>query len=776
MRQVLESEIDGLVAEMTDAEKVALVSGRGLWKTAAIDRLDIPSIVMTDGTYGVRYSTTQIDVGDSDEDSLAQFQALVDQQADGMFGTTSPATCFPNGNLLGCSWDVELAGRMGDALAAECLALGVRLLLGPGINIRRTPLAGRAYEYYSEDPLISGELAAALITALQARGVGASLKHFACNNSELDRTTTDSVVDERALREIYLAGFERAIAKSNPWTVMSAYNPLNGIQASEHPWLLTEVLREEWGYDGLVVSDWHAIKDRPAALSAGCDLDMPDSAPRRKRLAAAVEAGLTDGDRLDQACRRVLSLVAKCTTPVETASVDFDAHHALARQIAAESIVLLKNRDETLPLDARALRRIVVIGDGATRPQIQGSGSATTNPHQVDIPLERLRARAGANLTIDHLPSPEPQGQDAAIADMLTRCDGADRVVVFAENAIGKHGEGSDRDSLSLRPWQDAAIAALAAAGHRVIVVLSMPDAVAMPWIDAVDGVLAAFYPGQGGGEAIARVLFGEQNPCGKLSATMPVRIEDIPGFHTYPGDNHRHVYSEGIFAGYRFYDLKKIEPLFAFGHGLSYTGFAYDALTLDRDTIGGLDGCTATVTVRNTGARAGKEIVQLYIRPIAPDLKRPPRELKAFAKIDLQPDETGTMSFKLERRDFCHYDPEQAAWVLRAEAFVVEIGASSRDIRLSRQLDCLSDPRPDPALDLGSTPAQVLASKPAADALRALIARKLDFSAQQTEAAIDRLAGSFLGIYDTISWYLGDSITEDELSAALSASGTRAR
>jgi beta-glucosidase len=365
-----DSEAADIVASMSDIEQVDLLSGHGLWKTSSIGRLGIPAVTMTDGTYGVRYSTTQINSGEDPGAALRDFLAVVNRRADddsreGMFGTTHPATCFPNGNLLGCSWDVDLAFALGQALADECRSLGVQLLLGPGINIRRTPLAGRAYEYYSEDPVVSGDLAAGLIRGLQGSGVGASLKHFACNNSEIDRTNMSSDVDERALREIYLAGFERAIAKSDPWTLMSAYNPVNGVQSAEHHWLLTKVLREEWGFSGLVISDWHAIKDRPASLHAGTDLDMPESAPRKKSLLAALEAGSVDRQALDRSCMRILSLVRRLSAAAApAAAIDLDVHHRLARRMAAESIVLLKNDNACLPLNPEGANRILVIGDG----------------------------------------------------------------------------------------------------------------------------------------------------------------------------------------------------------------------------------------------------------------------------------------------------------------------------------------------------------------------------------------------------------------------------
>ncbi|MBY5412677.1 glycosyl hydrolase [Rhizobium leguminosarum] len=775
MFQPSDADIRTLVDQMTVTEKVELLSGRGLWKTASIGRLDVPSIVMTDGAYGVRYSTTQIDAGDNDEDSLRAFLDLVGQQSDGsggMFGATRPATCFPNGNLLGCSWDIDLAYRMGAALAAECQDFGVHLLLGPGINIRRTPLAGRAYEYYSEDPVISGDLASAVICGLQENGVGASLKHFACNNSEIERTTTSSDVDERALREIYLAGFERAIEKSAPWTVMSAYNPLNGIQAAEHHWLLRTVLRDEWGYDGLVLSDWHAIKDRGAALDAGTELDMPESKPRKARLHAAINAGDVAPEVIDAACANVLALVRKCKSSERRgAAADFEAHHALARDIAAESMVLLRNEGQALPLDPGRRGELLIVGDGAVTPVIQGSGSATTNPYRVDSPFVQISARAGESLKVRHLPfSPvTPPDLTASIASIVEAAERADVVVVFAENEKSRHGEGNDRDTLKLAASHDALITALAATGRKLVVVLSMPDTVEMPWIGDVDAVLASFYAGQGGGEALARILFGEQNPCGKLSASMPVRMQDIPGWHTYPGEHGRHVYSEGIFVGYRFYDLKAMTPAFPFGHGLSYTTFAYEDLRLDTQEIMPGSGCIVTLTIRNTGTVAGKEIVQLYVRPIKPRLKRPVRELKSFTKLHLAPGEAMRVTLGLAQRDFQHFDTSRSAWVLDAEAFVIEAAASSRDIRLSITLPCRSEAPALPTISANSPTALVFAHPNAEAALVRFFVNRLSISAAEAMALLARTKGSFLGFYDTLSWYVGDSVKEADIAEVFS-------
>ncbi|MEK1928950.1 MAG: glycoside hydrolase family 3 C-terminal domain-containing protein, partial [Pararhizobium sp.] len=668
---------------------------------------------------------------------------------------------------LGCSWDFDLAYDLGQALAAECRALDVKLLLGPGINIRRTPLAGRAYEYYSEDPVISGDLAAGLICGLQRAGVGASLKHFACNNSEIDRTNMSSDVDERALREIYLAGFERAIAKSAPWTVMSAYNPLNGVQSAENHWLLTKVLREEWGFAGVVISDWHAIKDRPAALHAGTDLDMPESAARKKSLLAALEAGTIAREALDRSCRRVLSLIRRATANAGSApAIDLDDHHGLARRMAAESIVLLKNENAALPLKPEAAGRILVIGDGAIKPTIQGSGSATTNPFRVDIPLDEIRAFADGQTTVSFLPFSKDGGLalNTQIASAVEAAGNADTIIVFANHRSGTEGEGSDRDELCLAPGQDALIDAVSRLGSRTVVVLTMPDAVTMPWIDEVDAVLACFYPGQGGGEGIARILFGHQNPCGKLSSTLPVRIEDIPGFHTYPGENGHHHYSEGIFAGYRYYDVRGVTPLFAFGHGLSYTSFDYQDLSLDAEEIATGRAVTARFTVRNTGEVSGKEIVQIYVRSIEAGLRRPVRELKAFVKVELSPGEAKVLDIALSPRDFQYYDTATGRWTLRAAAFAIEVAASSRDVRLSRTVPCRSDKRPVPKLATTLSPAVVFSHPHAEDALRDFLGKRLNISSDEAQAILDGTRQSFLGFYNTLSWFIGDSVRECEI------------
>lgn len=728
-------------------EKVAFLNGHGLWRSRAAGGMR--ALVMTDGAYGVRYSTSQID--DATQ-GLAAFLAVA-RGEEGMFGDTAQATCFPNANLSACAWDVDLAYRMGAALGAEARALGVDLLLGPGINIRRTPLAGRAFEYFSEDPVVSGELAAAMIRGLQDQGVGASLKHFACNNSEIDRTTTSSDVDPRALREIYLAGFERAIAKADPWTVMAAYNPLNGTLCAQNRWLLTTILREDWEYQGLVLSDWHAIRDRPAALLAGCDLDMPESAPRRAALLAAVEEGRVPDAALDAACERMARLIARAEAAAPGPPPDLAAHHGLARAIAAQSIVLLQN-DGLLPLAPGSL---LVIGDGAVNPVIQGSGSASTRPVQVDQPLAELQR----HFRCSHLPFGPPEATLAAAALH-------DAVLVFASHQPGHEGEGADRDSLALAPGQSEVITALARAGHRVIVTLTCPDAVDLPWAGEVSAILCCFYPGQGGGAALADIIAGKVNPSGKLTTTFPLRMGDIPGILSYPGEGGRHAYGEGIFVGYRGYDRRELPVRFPFGHGLGYTTFRYDALTLSADVIAPGGDITARVTLTNTGSRHGAEVVQIYVRPVDPALQRPPRELRAFAKVALDPGESATLTFPLTARDFCHFDPAEGRFVLRGGGFVIEAAASSRDIRLSAPLGCVSEPAIAPPLRCDTPADRLLAHVPSARCVARALALCLPLSPEEADRLVVRCSTSFLGLYDTLTWYVGTDLSEASLQAAL--------
>lgn len=752
--------ISSIVEEMTNQEKVDLLTGFGMWKTAAVPAHGIKPIVMTDGTYGVRYSIPQIDSDERGGMDLDAFLSVVNQRASDVaiaWGEMKPATCFPNGSAMGNSWDEGMMQRLGELLGQECRAMGVHLLLGPGINLRRTPLAGRSYEYYSEDPLVTGKLSAAVIEGIQSQGVGTSLKHFACNNSEVERTTMDSVVEERALREIYLKGFEIAIKQSKPWTIMSSYNRLNGVQASQDPWLLNEVLRDDWGFEGVVVSDWHGIKDRPASLLAGGDLDMPESPRRKADLLTALEDGTVPAEVADLSCRRMLDMIDRCNegasrpVPLYTA----EEHHAEARAMAAASMVLVRN-EGLLPIRAD-MKSILVVGRDAGTPVIQGSGCATTIPTMVDQPLEQLQQSLGTSHTLTF--------RENADAETLALAATADLVLIYTSTEGAYDGEGSDRATLALGPGQDDMIAALAEASDKVAVVIACPDAVEMPWLDAVQAVLVTFYSGQAMGGAVADVLTGTVNPSGKLSVTFPKRLADVPGFLHYPGENGRHVYGEGIHVGYRSYDLRDIEPLFPFGHGLSYTTFAYSDLRVSSGEIGLKDAITVAFTVTNTGELFGAEVSQLYLQAPSKRLKRSPQELKGFAKSVLAPGESKQVEITLKGSDLAIWDPALGRWVLEGVDARLVVGASSRDPKLSADLKIKPSVLPFRRIAYDTQPAYVLPNAIACEHICDYLVNRCNISKEDAMRMLNHCANSFFGIFTSLERRLRVSIPEAEVA-----------
>ncbi|AHG19290.1 beta-glucosidase [Chania multitudinisentens RB-25] len=771
------------IAAMSAAEKVTFLTGNGLWRTSSLPQHGIKDIVMTDGTYGVRYSTAQIDHGENW--SMDDFLSVITQNAgdlgqnqeparggsEALFSHSKPATCFPNGSTLACSWDTELVYQMGQALARECQEMGVDILLGPGINIRRTPLAGRGYEYYAEDPVVSGDLAAALINGLQDTGVGASLKHFAGNNSEYRRTEMDSVIEERALREIYLAGFQRAIEKSNPWTVMSSYNRLNGVQTSQDRFLLTTVLRDEWQYEGLVMSDWYGIKDRPASLLAGNDLAMPETRGYKEELLAAIERGDIPQDLLDRACMRMLTLIDKVQrNRRQNTRADLNRHHLLAQQLAAESIVLLKNEGQLLPLTPAHVHKIAILGKPAQEPVIQGSGCATTRPYLLDRPLDEIFDIASSDFQIKYaIGTPndsivDEQAQKAAV-ELASQAEVA---VIFVSTAIGEDGENGDRKDLNILPTHEALIRAVAQVQPNVVVVLANSDAVVMPWLPCCKAVLETFFAGQGMGRAVADILFGRINPSGKLTVTIPNTLEETPAWLHYPGENLRHYYGEGLFVGYRYYDKRHITPLFPFGFGLSYTQFAYHNLQLSSSTLLSNETLDISLEVVNTGKMAGKEIVQLYISAPQGELLREPQALKGFTKISLQPGETRQVTLKLHWKDLACYHPGIGGWIVESGIYRIKLGKSSRDISLESDLQVLGEPQQAPLQNDNSL--QQLINHPRAfSRVVSLIAAKNG----QPEAQIrDRLIAlapdMFCGMFIALTEFLALDISHQELSAAL--------
>jgi len=670
-----------LLTELSLEEKASLCLGSDFWHTTPVPRLGIPAIVVSDGPHGLR---CQPDRGDH-----------------GAISGSLPATCFPTACALGSSWNPELVRRVAQAIGAEAHAQGVAVVLGPGINIKRSPLCGRNFEYFSEDPLLAGVLGAAHVQGLQSRGVGASVKHYAANNQETDRLRVSADVDERTLREIYLPAFERVVTDARPWTVMCSYNRLNGVHASQHQWLLTTVLRDEWGFDGLVVSDWGAVHDRVAALGAGLDLEMP---PNRgvsdAAIVAAVRSGALDEKLLDQAVLRVLHLVDHAhALHAGSAGFDIAAHHALARAAAAECAVLLKNEGDVLPLRPAGGDVIAVIGEFARTPRYQGGGSSRVNPTRVDVALDELRSAAPAGVEVAFaagfgIDTTDQDEELAAEAVALARR--STTVVVFLGLPVTDESEGFDRAHMDLPANQRALLPRLAAANPNLVVVLANGSAVRLSdWEREARAILECWLSGQASGGAASDLLFGAANPSGRLAETLPLRLEDNPSYLNFPGEAGHVRYGESIFVGYRGYDAIGREVSYPFGHGLSYTTFDYSDLTATVTDGDGGPTIGVTCTVTNTGARSGKEVVQLYVSDRHASVARPPRELKGFAKVDLEAGAVCTVSFQLHARDLSYWSVEHGRWVLEGGVFDIAVGASSRDLRLTIALDIAAPPLP---------------------------------------------------------------------------------
>lgn len=653
-------DIQSTISQMTLEEKAALCTGASSWTSTPIERLGVPEMVVSDGPHGVR--------------------RVPDVHSVGM--ESLPATCFPTASCTASTWDVALIRKMGEALAEECIALNVDVLLGPGVNMKRSPLGGRNFEYFSEDPFLAGELAANFINGVQSKGVGTSLKHYAANNQEFQRFSISAEIDERTLREIYLPAFEKAVKQAQPWTVMCAYNKVNGTFASEHHHLLTEILKNEWGFEGLVVSDWGAVRDRVAALKGGLDWEMPG--PQERRVQAVVEAvrsGELDEAVLDESVRRILRIVFKAKETPKTGKFDVDAHHELARQIASEGMVLLKNNG-LLPL--AGYQHIAVIGRSAEKAHFQGGGSSHINPTKVAVPFKELQARAGdAELTYaEGYPADNSFRQDL-IDQAVKLAQAAEVALLYIALPTYKESEGYDRKDLDLTEQQVALIKAVAKVQPKTVVVLNNGAPVAMSaWIDDVAAVLEGWMMGQAGGVALADVLFGKVNPCGKLAETFPLKLADTPSHTNWPGGAGAVRYGEGLFIGYRYYDAKQMPVLFPFGYGLSYTTFEYSNARVSANKFKDVDGVTVTVDVTNTGEFAGKEIVQVYVHDQQSGLIRPEKELKGFAKVELQPGETKSVSIKLDFRAFAYYHPEYKQWITEDGDFDILVAASAADIR----------------------------------------------------------------------------------------------
>jgi beta-glucosidase len=657
------------LSELTLEEKASLCLGSDFWHTAPVERLGIPRIMVSDGPHGLRAQLEEADhVG---------------------IGGSAPATCFPTASALGSSWNPDLFRTVGEALGRESRKLGVSVVLGPGINMKRSPLCGRNFEYVSEDPWLAGELAIAMVHGTQSQGIGTSLKHYAANNQEDDRLRVSAEVDERTLREIYLPAFERVVKLAQPWTVMCAYNRVNGIYCSEHHWLLTEVLREEWGFEGLVVSDWGAVHDRAAALRGGLDLEMP---PNLGVSDAAIVAAVRDGSLyesiLDESVSRVLHLVDRSQPALsEGATFDPDDHHALARRAAQESAVLLKNDGNVLPLDPEPGSTVAVIGEFARTPRFQGAGSSQVNPTKLDVALEELQSALAGRADVQFAAGfgiGTTDNDEQLLQEAVALASGADHAMVFLGLPGDDESEGFDRTHIDLPVNQLVLLHALAEVHDRLIVVLANGGVVRVStWDDKVAAILECWLSGQAAGGAAVDLLLGVANPSGKLAETIPVRLQDNSSYLNFPGEEGVVRYGEGIFIGYRAYDKLVQQVSYPFGFGLSYTNFRVDDVNV---SVAGLVGdsdlaVTVTASVTNTGQLAGAEVVQVYVGDVVASVSRPLRELKGFVKVHLRPGETQQVSCQLDERAFAFWSQRFRQWVVESGEFSIAVGTSSRDL-----------------------------------------------------------------------------------------------
>ncbi len=654
-------KIREIISQMTLEEKASLCSGGDFWHTKAVERLDVPAMMVSDGPHGLR---KQKDEGDH----LGVNDSIV-------------AVCYPTGCASASSFNRELLTEMGRAIGEACQAEGVGVILGPAVNIKRSPLCGRNFEYYSEDPYVAGEMAASYIKGVQSKNVGTSIKHFMANSQETRRMSSDSRIDERTMREIYMPAFEKAVKESKPWTVMCSYNRINGTYAAENKKLLTDVLRDEWGFDGFVVSDWGAVNDRVAGVKAGLDLEMPPSCGvNDKLIEKAVKDGKLDEAVLDLTVERILQIVYRFMENRDKEAVfDKEKQHEFSRKVAEESLVLLKN-DGILPLKKE--QKIAFIGQYAKKPRYQGGGSSHINSYKVTGALELVKDMPNV-LFAEGYNDQEDKVDEKMVEEAVKAAKEAEVAVVFAGLPDAFESEGYDRTHMQMPKSQNHLIEEIVKVQPNVVVVLHNGSPVEMPWISKVKGVLEAYLGGEAVGEAEYRILFGEVNPSGRLSETFPLKLEDNPSYLYYIGEEDVVEYREGVFVGYRYYDKKKMDVLFPFGYGLSYTDFAYSNLKLDKKAMKDTEVLTVSVDVTNTGTMVGKEVVQLYVADEESTVIRPVKELQGFEKVELAPGETKTVSMKLDARAFAYYNVQLGDFHVESGSFKIMIGRSCTDIKL---------------------------------------------------------------------------------------------
>lgn len=659
----MKRDVKAIIRDMTLEEKAGMCSGKDFWHLKGVERLGIPEVMVSDGPHGLRKQAAEAD-------HLGLNESI-------------KAVCFPTACATACSFDRDLLEEMGGRIGDECQAENLSVILGPAVNIKRSPLCGRNFEYFSEDPYLASQMAAAHIKGVQSKNVGTSIKHFAANNQEHRRMSCSSEVDERTLREIYLAAFETAIKEAKPDTVMCSYNRINGEFASENHWLLTEVLREEWGFDGYVMSDWGAVNDRVKGLKAGLELEMPASGGTTdKEIVEAVKKGELDEAVLDRAVERILNIVFKFVDNRQEGKFDMEEDHKLAGKIEAESMVLLKN-EGVLPLPTQG-KKIAFIGKFAEAPRFQGGGSSHINSFKITGALEAVKEVAQVTYAQGYDIKEDVIDQDMLNQAVETAKE-ADVAVIFAGLPDAFESEGYDRSHMRMPECQNTLISEIAKVQENVVVVLHNGSPVEMPWADEVKGILEAYLGGQAVGQAEVDVLFGKVNPCGKLAETIPYKLADNPSYLNFPGDGQTVEYNEGVFVGYRYYDTKEMPVRYPFGYGLSYTTFEYSDLQLSADRIKDTDTLKVTLKVKNTGDRAGKEIVQLYVADKTGAASRPVKELKNFVKVEFQPQEEKTVEMELDKRSFAWYNTQIHDWYAASGEYEILAAASSRDIRLKK-------------------------------------------------------------------------------------------
>lgn len=662
-----------IVNKMSLEQKAAFVSGFDYWHLEEAPELGLPKIMVTDGPHGLRKQNPN-------GDSVG-------------LGNSYPATCFPTAATSSCSWDEELLRKEGEALGEECLQEEVSVILGPGTNIKRAPVCGRNFEYFSEDPYLAGKCSANIINGVQSKGIGTSLKHFACNSQEAYRMVINEVIDERAMREIYLTAFEIAIKEAQPWTVMNSYNRINGVYASQNGWLQQQVARGEWGFQGLFVTDWGSSVDRIPGLENGTDLEMPSSGDlNTQRIIAAVKEGKLDENVLNERVDNVVNLILKAKKTLDEGkkTYDVDVHHDLACRVAEGSIQLLKNDDGLLPL--KKGQKVAVIGEMAKAPRYQGAGSSVINPTKMENAYDNL-VELGVDVTYAQgYKKGTEQVDDALVAEALAAAKAADVAVVFAGLTEEFEGEGYDRANIEMPANHNQLIEQVAAANPNTVVVLAGGSVIHMPWLNSAKALLNSGLSGQAGGKAVARILTGAVCPSGKTSETYPLSFEENPTYGNYPGQPVVSEHKESVYIGYRYYDTAEKEVLFPFGYGLSYTTFEYSDLELSSSNIKDTDDLTVTFKIKNTGDVDGAEIAEIYVADQESTIFRPKKELRAFKKVFLKAGEEKEVSVTLSKRAFAFYNVELQDWQVETGLFDIMVGASSRDIRLTKAVNIISD------------------------------------------------------------------------------------